>query len=144
MANSKKKRTRQDPALLFYTSDFLVRTIDLTYDQRGKLITLMCLQHQNGHLEESTLNSICGGEDETIFSRFCVDDQGKFFIEEIENEVQRRAEISDTKSNAANTRWTRWKVLKSEEQKQLPASMQGNSDSPQKVLVDLHIPEYDD
>ena len=40
----------KDPAVLFYTQDFLVATITMTNEQKGKYITLLCLQHQKQKL----------------------------------------------------------------------------------------------
>ena len=47
MANNK------DPAVLFYTSDFLADTTFWSYDELGRYIKLLCVQHlQDGILEE--------------------------------------------------------------------------------------------
>ena len=40
----------KDPAILFYTGDFITGTLTMTDDQRGKYILLLCLQHQKGRL----------------------------------------------------------------------------------------------
>jgi hypothetical protein len=32
----------------------------MTYEQRGKYITLLCLQQQNGKLSEKDLMRVCG------------------------------------------------------------------------------------
>ena len=42
----------KDPAVLFYTSDFLSGTFTMTNEQVGKYIRLLCLQHQKGRLTE--------------------------------------------------------------------------------------------
>lgn len=46
----------KDPAVLLYTGDFLAQCVNLTMEERGLYITLLCLQHQRGHLDEKTLN----------------------------------------------------------------------------------------
>ena len=45
----------KDPAVLFYTGDFLVGTITMNYEQKGKYIQLLCLQHQSGRLTEEEM-----------------------------------------------------------------------------------------
>jgi hypothetical protein len=48
----------KDPAVLFYSSDFLTGTLLMNYEERGQYITLLCLQHQKGHLTEKELKQI--------------------------------------------------------------------------------------
>jgi hypothetical protein len=49
----------KDPAILFYTSDFLTGTFTMTDEQVGKYIRLLCLQHQKGSLTEKDMLKIC-------------------------------------------------------------------------------------
>ena len=46
----------KDPAFVFYTGDFLTGVIDMTMEERGQYITLLCLQHQKGHFSKKTLD----------------------------------------------------------------------------------------
>jgi hypothetical protein len=122
---------RQDPAYQLYTSDFLVRNIDMTNEQVGSFIRLLCFEHQNGHLTKATMLSICNGEDERVFSRFCIDENGLYYNEEMENEKFRRANVSRTKSENALKGWEKRKEEK------------GKDITPPK-RIDPHISEYDD
>ncbi len=61
-------KTNNDPAFLFYSSDFLVGTIFMPYEQKGKYITLLCMQHQIGHLTKEQVNSVCN--DDVVLSKF--------------------------------------------------------------------------
>ena len=56
MANNKKTNGK-DPAVLLYTQDFLVGTISMNFEERGKYITLLCMQHQKGKLTLKDLKS---------------------------------------------------------------------------------------
>ena len=47
----------KDPAVLFYTSDFLSGTFTMTNEQVGMYIRLLCLQHQKGKLSEKDMLS---------------------------------------------------------------------------------------
>ena len=84
----------KDPAVLFYPEAYLVGTMFMTYEQKGKYIELLCLQHQNGHLTEEEMLSVCVTRDERIFSKFEVDDQGKYFNRRMEEEKERRAKYT--------------------------------------------------
>jgi hypothetical protein len=106
MANLKQELKRQDPAYRLYTADFLVRNSDMSDEQVGQFIRLLCMQHQNGHLTEVSMLSFCKGKkDELVFSRFSKDDIGLYYNEEMGKEVKRRADVSKSKSDNANKRW---------------------------------------
>lgn len=87
----------KDPAFLFYSSDFLTGTCCMSNEQKGKYITLMCLQHQKGHLSEKDMNKICGDYDEDIFDKFTKDEEGKFYNERLEEEIQKRKKYSESR-----------------------------------------------
>ena len=52
----------KDPAVLFYTSDFLTGTILMNYEQKGKYITLLCIQHQHGIIDKNSFDLIIEAE----------------------------------------------------------------------------------
>jgi hypothetical protein len=80
----------KDPAVLFYTSDFLTGCALMSMAQRGKYITLLCLQHQQGHLSEEDMLDVCGAVDPKIWRKFKQDDDGLFYNERMETECERR------------------------------------------------------
>lgn len=100
-----KKQKRQDPAFRLYTSDFLVRTLGMSDEQVGKLIRLICFQHQTGHIKESDMLLYCKGRDEVVFAKFNLDDNGLFYNEDVEIEVYRRDGLSQQMSGNSNQRW---------------------------------------
>lgn len=81
----------KDPAFLFYPSDFMIGTAFFSHEQRGKYISLLCYQHQLGHLTEQQMVDVCGGKDEMIFKKFRMDKKGCFFNEKLEFEKKRRS-----------------------------------------------------
>lgn len=87
----------KDPAFLFYSSDFLTGTMLLTMEQKGKYITLLCLQHQKGILTEKDMLQICGTYDEDIFSKFVKDENGNYLNERLSVEVQKRKAYSESR-----------------------------------------------
>jgi hypothetical protein len=89
----------KDPAFLFYSSDFLTGTLLMSMEQKGKFITLLCIQHQKGHLSEKDMLHICGSYDEDVFTKFQKDEQGKFYNIRLEEEVGKRKAYSESRRN---------------------------------------------
>lgn len=81
----------KDPAVLFYTSDFLSTVQGLTLEERGALITLLCLQHQNGHLSKKSIKVSVGEISEDVLSYFKEDENGLLYSERMEEEKEKRA-----------------------------------------------------
>ena len=88
----------KDPAVLFYTSDFISGTLTMTNEQRGKYILLLCLQHQKGYLTEKDMLNICNSYDEDIWSKF-ENREGKFFNLRMELEKEKRRKYSESRAN---------------------------------------------
>ena len=87
----------KDPAILFYTSDFISGTITLSDEQRGQYIILLCLQHQKGHLSEKDMLKICKSHDTDIFEKFIKDANGLFYNERLEEEINKRKAYSESR-----------------------------------------------
>jgi len=91
----------KDPAVLFYTSDFLTGTMTMTDEQKGRYITLLCIQHQKGVLSEEDMQSICKGYDKQVFSKFVKTDDG-YYNERMKTEKERRSTFCQSRRNNAN------------------------------------------
>lgn len=89
----------KDPAVLFYTSDFLTGCALMSMAQRGKYITLLCLQHQQGHLSEEDMIVICGEYDEKIFSKFEQDENGLYYNKRMDDEAEKRRKFVESRQN---------------------------------------------
>ena len=89
----------KDPAVLFYTADFLAGTMFMRNEQVGKYIKLLCMQHQQGHLKEEDMLEMCGSYDERIFSKFSKDENGCYYNERMEIEAEKRKRYSESRSN---------------------------------------------
>lgn len=94
----------KDPAVLFYTSDFLSGTFTMTNEQVGKYIRLLCLQHQKGKLTEKDMLSICSAYDDEIYCKF--EKIGDEYVNiRLKNESERRKKFSESRrSNAQSTK----------------------------------------
>lgn len=87
----------KDPAVLFYTSDFISGTLLMSDEQRGKYIILLCLQHQQGGLTEDDMMNICKTYDKKIFSKFELLDDGLYYNERMKTESERRKAYSKSR-----------------------------------------------
>lgn len=90
-----------DPAVLFYTSDFLTGVMDMSMEERGMYITLLCYQHQKGHIEEKTIRFLLGyAKDnlpEVIMKHFKIDNEGKYYNERMDIEKDKRSKFVETR-----------------------------------------------
>jgi hypothetical protein len=87
----------KDPAVLFYTSDFLTGVADLTMEERGQYITLLCMQHQKGHLSEKTICLTVGNVSVDVLKKFKTDDEGLYFNSRMEEESEKRSKYIDSR-----------------------------------------------
>ena len=99
----------KDPAFLFYTNDFLTGVQDLTMEERGQYITLLCLQHQKGHLTEKMIRLSCGNAAADVLSKFRQDDGGLFYNERLELEIEKRSAHGEKQKQRAIEGWKKRK-----------------------------------
>jgi uncharacterized protein YdaU (DUF1376 family) len=101
----------KDPAILFYTSDFISGTITMTDEQRGQYILLLCLQHQKGFLTEKDMLKICNSYDEDIWCKF-VNDNGKYYNQRLKDEAEKRQKYSESRRDNRKKKETKPKNTK--------------------------------
>jgi uncharacterized protein YdaU (DUF1376 family) len=100
----------KDPAFLFYSNDFLTGVQDLTMEERGQYITLLCLQHQKGHLTDKIIRLTCHGNAAAdVLAKFKVDSDGLFFNSRLEIETEKRKVHSEKQSQRAKDGWDKRK-----------------------------------
>lgn len=87
----------KDPAVLFYTSDFLSGVMDLDMEERGQYITLLCAQHQKGHLSEKTIRLLVGSVSVSVLEKFTVDLHGLYYNQRMEEEISKRLNFIDSR-----------------------------------------------
>jgi len=88
----------KDPAVLFYTNDFIVGTLTMSDEQRGKYIMLLCLQHQKGYLTEKDMLHICKSYDSDIWNKFD-ENNGEFRNQRMMVESEKRSKYSESRRN---------------------------------------------
>jgi hypothetical protein len=86
----------KDPAVLFYTSDFLSGTFTMTNEQVGMYIRLLCFQHQKGKLSEKDMLTICPSRDEEIWGKFDIKD-GFYINSRMYEEAEKRKAYCDSR-----------------------------------------------
>ena len=88
----------KDPAVLFYTGDFLTGTAFFSDAERGQYIRLLCEQHQIGHIPENHMLSVCLSLDSPVLLKFSKDDNGFYYNERMELEINKRKQFSESRS----------------------------------------------
>jgi uncharacterized protein YdaU (DUF1376 family) len=94
MAN--KQTNGKDPAVLLYTQDFIVGTLTMTDEQRGKYILLLCLQHQKENKLTLTDLQIAGG-DEVVLDRFPLHEDGYYYNDRMAMEIENRRLFTESR-----------------------------------------------
>ena len=91
----------KDPAFLFYSSDFLTGISDLTMEERGQFITLLSLEHQKGRLTKKAIDIATPNATADVLKKFKIDDNGLFFNERLELEIEKRKQYTDKQRQRA-------------------------------------------
>lgn len=88
----------KDPAVLFYTGDFLNGCAGLTMEERGQYITILCLQHQLGHLSEKTIRLSVGSVSVDVLNKLSIDADGNYFQNRMEEEIEKRSQFINSRT----------------------------------------------
>jgi len=95
----------KDPAVLFYSNDFLTGVTDLTMEERGQYITLLCLQHQKGRLSKRTIDLNIPNISDYVMKKFILDENQLYYNERMELETLKRLKHCDKQKLNALKRW---------------------------------------
>lgn len=99
----------KDPAVLFYTSDFLSGVSLMTMKERGQYITLLCLQRERGHMTPTEMQKAVGRLSDEVRSKFVEDADGRLYNERMEREIQKREAHSKRQRENVSKRWNKQK-----------------------------------
>ena len=94
-----ENKMSKEPSFNFFPSDFLTGTMLMSNEQVGKYIRLLCLQHQQGHLSEEDMLTICVEYDRKIFSKFKQDEQGNYYNDRLDEEKDKRKKFVESRRN---------------------------------------------
>ncbi len=107
-----EQMANKDPAFLFYPADFLVGTMQMTYDQIGKYIKILCLMHsRGGYLKDKDIKKILDFENEDdidVLDKFKLSEQG-YFNNRLLQEIDKRIAFRDKQSLNAKEGWKKRK-----------------------------------
>ncbi len=95
----------KDPAMLFYTSDFLTGVQLMGMKERGQYITLLCLQQQRGHMTQKEMEKAVGKMSGELLSKFVRDEDGKLYNKRADYEIKRREARSQRQRENIEKRW---------------------------------------
>lgn len=95
----------KDPAVLFYTADFLTVIQGLTLEEIGAFIKLLCIQHQTGHLSEKTIKLSVGEISPDVLQFFKKDEDGLIYNERMEEEQKRRQSFTESRRKNVKKRY---------------------------------------
>ncbi len=95
----------KDPAMLFYTADFLTGVQLMGMKERGQYITLLCLQQQRGHMTQKEMEKAVGKMSGELLSKFIRDDDGKLYNKRADYEIKRREARSQRQRENVERRW---------------------------------------
>lgn len=87
----------KDPAVLFYTSDFISGTITMTHEERGIYILLLCLQHQQGKLTEREIEKY--KEFPEVIFKFKKLSDGFYYNIRMKEQTETRKKYSESRRN---------------------------------------------
>lgn len=87
----------KDPAFMFYSSDFLVGTMTMSFEDRGKYITLLSYMHQNGRISEETIRLLVGSVSDMLRLKFSQDEHGNWFNNRLESEIEKRKNFVESR-----------------------------------------------
>ena len=90
-----------NPAVLFYTSDFMTGTLFMSNEEVGAYIRLLCMQHQKGHLSKEDMLKICKKEEvfNQVILNFKTDKKGMFYNKRMDLEKEKRQKYSESRAN---------------------------------------------
>jgi uncharacterized phage protein (TIGR02220 family) len=77
----------------------------LTMTERGQYITLLCLQHQKGHLTEKDIELAVGSASADVMAKFISDDEGKYFNKRMEEEAEIRRRFTESRRKSSLSRF---------------------------------------
>lgn len=97
----------KDPAVLFYTSDFLSGCALMDMRERGQYITLLCLQRERGHMTMQEITKAVKKPSDEVMSKFQRDEDGKYFNRRMEQEIEKRDAHCQRQRENITKRWNK-------------------------------------
>lgn len=87
----------KDPCFNFYSADFMQGVSDLTMEERGMFITMLCLQHQKGELSEKTIRLNVGNPTQDVLDKFRITENGALVNDRLLFEIGKRESFNESR-----------------------------------------------
>lgn len=69
----------------------------MTFDDRGKYISILSLMHQQGRMTEETIRFLVGSVSDTLRAKFKVDEKGFWYNTRLEEETEKRNNFTESR-----------------------------------------------
>lgn len=83
----------KSPAFLLYAKDFMIDVMDMTDEEAGQYIKLMCRQHIQGNIHPRFIEDLS----EEVKSKFVRDNQGNYYNRELKRNSDKRNKYSESR-----------------------------------------------
>lgn len=94
----------KDPAVLFYTADFLADTTLWSYEELGRYIKLLCMQHLNGGISKTDFETVAE-EHKRIIDKFDLSEDGLYRNKRMKEEAEKRRLYSESRRKNISSRY---------------------------------------
>lgn len=97
----------KEPAFPLYSQDFIIGCADLKWQDIGKYITLLCYQHQKGHLADDVIKKLIGNFSPELKMKFVQDSEGRYYNEKLDGVLMKRKMHREKQSENVTNRYTK-------------------------------------
>ena len=95
----------KEPAFMMFPSEFIIETFCMSNEEIGIYIKIICNMHFHGHLSKDKMRIICGGEiPESIIEKLEVDENGEYYHNRLEYEIEKRSNYVASRRKNANSK----------------------------------------
>ena len=89
----------KDPAFLFYPNDYIGGTMGMTFEEKGAYMELLMMQFNRGHMGGHMIGQVVGQIWDKIQHKFKQDENGLWYNERLELEINRRKAFTESRKN---------------------------------------------
>ena len=97
----------KEPSFPLYSQDFIIGCADLKWQDIGKYITLLCYQHQKGHLTDDVIKKLIGNFSPELKMKFVQDSEGRYYNEKLDGVLMKRKIHREKQSENVTNRYTK-------------------------------------
>lgn len=131
----------KDPAFLFYSADYLVGVLGMSFEDQGKYMFILANMHQKGRMKEETIRFLVGSISDDLKEKFCIDENQKWYSNRLETEINNRKRFTD--SRRANGQKGGRKSTKSNSVETEDDNVSNDSQPKNSILTNEFINESD-